>query len=181
MPDSPAVSLVSVDPRRDRAALVEFLTSNAFPFHVGARPTEEGVNARIARGDFDRPRNEAFWVVVDDDAHGGLAVATDVHDPTPMIDLRLAERHRGTGAGTGALAALTDRVFADHPRTMRIEGTTRHDNTPMRRVFRAVGYVKEAHYRAAWPAADGLVDSVGYAILRTDRESGTVTPVHFDD
>jgi hypothetical protein len=50
----------------------------------------------------------------------------------------------------------------------------------MRAVLRANGFAKEAHYREAWPAADGtLHDSIGYAILRRDWQSRSVTPVNW--
>jgi RimJ/RimL family protein N-acetyltransferase len=52
----------------------------------------------------------------------------------------------------------------------------------MRRTFRTCGYVKEAHYRQAWPSPGGTInDAVGYAILRTDWQAGTVTPPDWDD
>ncbi|WP_435612076.1 hypothetical protein [Streptomyces sp. bgisy159] len=52
----------------------------------------------------------------------------------------------------------------------------------MRRVFRACGYVEEAHYRQAWPTEDGTVcDAVGYAILRRDWRTGTTTLPDWDD
>ncbi|MCM4076910.1 hypothetical protein [Paractinoplanes hotanensis] len=45
-------------------------------------------------------------------------------------------------------------------------------------MFRACGFVKEAHYREAWPGSDGrLHDTIGYGILRRDWLSGSVTPV----
>lgn len=49
-------------------------------------------------------------------------------------------------------------------------------------MFRACGWVKEAHYREAWPVRDGgSLDAVAYAILRRDWATGTTTPVRFDD
>jgi hypothetical protein len=52
----------------------------------------------------------------------------------------------------------------------------------MRATFRGAGWVKEAFYRDGWPVgADVRVASVGYAVLRRDWESGTVTPVVWDD
>jgi hypothetical protein len=74
-------------------------------------------------------------------------------------------------------------VFDTHA-VERLEGTTRQDNVAMRRTFRAVGFVKEAHYRRGWPAPrrDGrLLDAVGYALLRTDWRDGTTTPVEWHD
>jgi RimJ/RimL family protein N-acetyltransferase len=52
----------------------------------------------------------------------------------------------------------------------------------MRRTFRSCGYVKEAHYRQAWPSLSGRVyDTIGYAILRTDWQAGTITPPDWND
>ncbi|MCC9173740.1 hypothetical protein [Arthrobacter sp. zg-Y179] len=52
----------------------------------------------------------------------------------------------------------------------------------MRKTFLRAGFVKEAHYRQAWPTADGSrLASVAYAILRSDWENNTVTPLEFDD
>jgi RimJ/RimL family protein N-acetyltransferase len=46
----------------------------------------------------------------------------------------------------------------------------------MRRVLRRCGYVKEAHYREAWPAMGGPpYDAVGYTILRRDWAVEAVT------
>jgi RimJ/RimL family protein N-acetyltransferase len=52
----------------------------------------------------------------------------------------------------------------------------------MRRVLRRCGYAKESHYRNAWPAPDGTIhDSVGYAIIRKDWETGEVTDPNWTD
>ncbi len=52
----------------------------------------------------------------------------------------------------------------------------------MRRVLKRCGYVKEAHYRDAWPGVGGeRYDSVGYAILRKDWAAGTTTSVRWHD
>jgi RimJ/RimL family protein N-acetyltransferase len=85
----------------------------------------------------------------------------DLHDPTPTFDLRIAAAPRGRGHGTAALRELAQWVFDTHD-VERLEGTTRQDNVAMRRTFRAVGFVKEAHYRRGWPTHDGrLLDAVG--------------------
>jgi RimJ/RimL family protein N-acetyltransferase len=52
----------------------------------------------------------------------------------------------------------------------------------MRKTFRAAGFVKEAHYRQAWPDDRGVNhDAVAYAILRHDWSTGQQTPVCWDD
>jgi RimJ/RimL family protein N-acetyltransferase len=97
-------------------------------------------------------------------------------DPSPMFDLRIKAEVRNRGYGGATVAWLTRHVFTEQTSTHRIEATTRQDNWAMRRVLRRCGYVKEAHYREAWEATGGLTyDAVGYAILRRDWASGTVT------
>jgi RimJ/RimL family protein N-acetyltransferase len=176
------VDLVPADvPDADRQAVVDFLTAHEWPFHVRRRPTADTVTAAIEDGAFDDEDHATFWLV-EGGVRVGLAVLEDLTDDTPLFDLRLATHARGRGLGLAALRALTEHVFATRPQTGRFEGQTRADNAAMRQVFRRAGFVKEAHYREAWPAEDGrLLASVGYGVLRRDWESRTVTPVTWDD
>lgn len=100
----------------------------------------------------------------------------------PLFDLRLGERFRGSGLGEPVVRALTDYVFEKYPTLRRFEGQTREDNIAMRKVFVRSGWVKEAHYRQAWPIAGaGPKASIAYGVLRRDWETGTITPVDWDD
>jgi RimJ/RimL family protein N-acetyltransferase len=181
-PADPAVALVPVDVERDRAALREFLTSNAFPFHMRSAPTTADVDARIADGDFAGPEHAALWVEVAGSGRVGLVVLDDLEDPGVLFDLRLAESARGRGLGVPVVRALTSHVFRTYPHVTRFEAQTRDDNRAMRRVLVRAGFVKEAHYRDGWPVAGGEPRaSVGYAVLRRDHETGTTTPVPVDD
>jgi RimJ/RimL family protein N-acetyltransferase len=161
--------------RSDADALTHFLTAEEWPYHVVPKIDPDDVRARLASGAYD----DAFWVV-DGATEIGLVRLFDLDDGTPLFDLRVASTARGRGAGTAAVRWLTRHVFTNYD-TNRIEGTTRADNHAMRRVFDRCGYVKESHYRDAWPAGDLVHDSVGYAILRRDWETGTTTPVNWDD
>ncbi|MBF4618411.1 GNAT family N-acetyltransferase [Clavibacter sp. VKM Ac-2873] len=181
-PADPAVALVPVDVEPDRQALRDFLTSNAFPFHVRSAPTTADVDARIADGDLSGPEHAALWIDVAGSGRVGLVVLDDLEDPGVLFDLRLAEAARGRGLGAPAVRALTDHVFRTYPHVTRVEAQTRDDNRAMRRVLVRAGFVKEAHYRDGWPVAGGEPRaSVGYAILRRDHETGTTTPVPDDD
>ena len=175
------IALSPIDPATDREDLVEFLSSNVFPFHVVARPTKADADARISRDAFTGPDNAAFWVEIADDQRAGFIVFEEVTDGTPLIDLRIAEQWRGLGVGTAALELGTATIFDTYPSIQRIEGNTRSDNSGMRRAFASSGYVKEAHYRDGWTVADAApMDAVAYAILRKDWLSGTTTPVKWE-
>lgn len=183
MSSTPSVVLTPLDPRgADRAALVELLTGNHFPFHVVPRPARTAVERAIDSGRYDDDDHAALWVDVDGHGRVGLAVLEDLSDDAPLFDLRLTEPFRGRGLAAPVLRALTAHVFGTYPEVDRFEGQTREDNIAMRRTFRRCGFVKEAHYRDGWPV-DGAapVASVAYAILRRDWVSGTTTPVHWDD
>ncbi len=162
----------------DRDALVAFLTTNLFPFHVRSRSTVAQVHEAIDAGAWSGDETEAFWV--DDDEHGRVGVVRldDLADSTAMVDLRIGEHWRGRGRGAAALLAATDRLFSAHPDVIRFEGQTREDNLAMRRTFDRCGWVLEATYRDGWPIEGGEpMASVAYSVLRRDWESGTTTPV----
>lgn len=93
--------------------------------------------------------------MVVEDRRAGLAVLEDLRDDTPLFDLRLAEDRRGQSLGAPVLRALTWETLRRYPHVRRFEGVTRWDNVAMRRTFRRAGWVKEAHYRSAWPVPGG--------------------------
>ncbi|MFI5675117.1 GNAT family N-acetyltransferase [Streptomyces cellulosae] len=167
-------------PSSDPEPLIRFLTGESWPFHSVSEVDRETARQWIADGRFDNEENRSFWI--DDDDTVGLVRLMDLTDDTPLFDLRIRAEHRGRGIGVRAVTWLTRYLFEELPDIRRVEGTTRQDNRPMRRVFLRCGYAKEAHYREAWPAMDGTVhDTVGYAILRRDWLSGTVTVPEWDD
>ncbi len=97
---APSVALLPVDLADPvgRSWLVAFLTTNRFPFHVTPAPTRDGVERRIADGDFSGPAHALFRVEADGAAVGMVAL-DDLDDGAPLIDVRLAERARGRGLG----------------------------------------------------------------------------------
>ena len=162
--------------------LADWLASEAWPFHGRPEPDREKVLTSFRAGFYDGEQARTFWILLGGSERVGLIRLFDLLDPIPRFDIRLRASHRGKGIGKEALRWLTDHVFETMPEKFRIEGETRLDNIAMRRVFRGCGYVKEAHYRKAWPAPDGRYhDAVGYGITRDDWADKTVTPVDWDD
>jgi RimJ/RimL family protein N-acetyltransferase len=158
--------------REDGAALAAFLAGEPWPFHSGGQ---------VADGYFDSASVRTHWILADG-RRCGFVKAFDLDDGTPLFDLRLAAAYRGRGIGTAAVAWLTRYLFELLPDINRVEATTRADNAAMRAVLKANGYVKEAHYRQAWPDKQGFLhDTIGYAILRRDWLSGSPTPVNWND
>ncbi|MCC3272319.1 GNAT family N-acetyltransferase [Arthrobacter zhangbolii] len=165
----------------DADAVTAFLSANRFPFHMNPAPTAEQAASRVAAGDFWSGESQGYWIRSDGE-DVGMTVLEDLGDDNPVFDLRLAEGWRGKGLGVDVVRALCRLVFTEMPGIVRFEGQTREDNIAMRKTFVRAGFVKEAHYRQAWPTAEGSrVASVAYAILRTDWENETVTPFEWND
>lgn len=161
--------------------LADFIAGEIWPYHVSTRVGRSTVWRRVAEGYYSSASARTFWIV-----DAGLAVGMvrlfALNNGVPLFDLRVRQAHRGRGIGTHAVRWLTAYLFSEFPKVNRIEGTTRQDNYAMRRVFRNCGYAKEAHYRRSWPGRNGKFhDTVGYAILRSDWVSGTVTVPNFHD
>ncbi|KPN18856.1 GNAT family N-acetyltransferase [Arthrobacter sp. Edens01] len=162
-------------------AVVQFLTSNRFPFHVRAEHSAESARKLVDEGRFWSDESIGFWIQ-DGPERIGLVVLDDLEEDTPMFDLRLAEEFRGRGLGVPVLKALCALVFDRFPEIVRFEGQTREDNIAMRKTFLRAGFLKEAHYRLGWPTADGgRVASVAYAILRQDWVNQEITPFEWED
>jgi RimJ/RimL family protein N-acetyltransferase len=165
----------------DREPLADWLASETWPFHVNSNPGRERFLAWTDDGAFISDDTQSFWMLVDGERIG-LLKFDELTDPSPSVDLRLRASARGHGHGVAALRWMTAHAFTTWPQFQRIEGCTREDNLAMRRLFKKVGYVKEGYIRAGWPVEGGPpLASIRYAILRSDWESGTVTPVCWDD
>ena len=178
-----AISLNRLDPAgADRAALVQFMTGNVFPFHVRPRLTVEDVEESIRDGVYRDEDNDSYWVEHTDLGRIGFLRLEDLTDGAPLFDLRLDGPMRGRGLGVEVVRAAADLVFGSMPGVNRFEGQTREDNIAMRKTFRRCGWLKEAHYREGWPV-DGMepVASVAYGILRRDWETGTTTTFVWED
>ncbi|MFG3343236.1 GNAT family N-acetyltransferase [Glycomyces sp. NPDC048151] len=177
--------MVNIELRRfapsEAEALADFLSGEVWPFHGAGRVDRADVLRRAAEGYYENDEARTFWIFLES-RRAGMVRLFDLGDDTPLFDLRVSEACRGRGVGTQAVRWLTSYVFTELPGVGRIEGTTRRDNAAMRTVFRRCGFVKEGHFRQGWPDADGVLrDAVAYAVLRRDWETGTVTPVEFDD
>lgn len=178
-----SVKLTRVDPHGYHDDhLIDFYTTEEFPFHARlSRWSAEEVRQRIADGYFISEGTETFWLVHSELGRIGIVRLEDLRDETPMFDLRLASRFRGRGLGVEALTAITAHVFSTTG-AIRLEGQTREDNHAMRAVFDRAGWTKEAHYRRSWPViGSDPLDSVGYAILREEWETGVVHELHWHD
>ena len=172
--------LIRAAPREEAGDLVAFLCAHEWPYHVVPQPTAAEAERWIQAGRFESRSDRSLWVVRGDE-RVGLVALHDLEDPTPVFDLRLGASVRGLGLGRRVLGLVARYVFVELGRH-RVEGHTRADNVGMRRAFRAAGWVKEAHYRSAWPGATGgWHDAITYALLEADWRAGRTTPVPWGD
>ncbi len=171
----------------EKDQLIDFLLSGYWQHHSTPRISKEKLETQYESGYFTGEGCRTFLIKdKNEDVIIGVMRLFDLgsgieDDETPLFDIKIKEESRGKGIGKQALSWLTDFVFANYPNKHRFEATTRIDNTAMRRVFEHCGFVKEAHYRQAWPDAYGnRYDCTGYAILRSDWLNKTRTPVKWE-
>lgn len=170
----------------DTGPLTDFLTGERWEFHSAPQLTREKILKNLEDGYFTGIGKLTYWIS-DGDKKIGVIRLFDLgddklDDETPLFDIKITKEYRGKGVGEQALKWLADLVFTNYPNKNRFEATTRADNKAMRRVFEKCGFMKEAHYRQAWPDEDKkLYDCTGYSILRADWQNKTKTPVNFSD
>jgi RimJ/RimL family protein N-acetyltransferase len=167
--------------KSDADQLATWLSSEAWPYFLGKKPTKEEVLKRVGEGDFFSEGDLNFWVRDSQKEPIGLVEIYQLDDLAPMFSMRFKSQHRGKGYGKKTLEWLTQFVFENYSDKRRIEGQTREDNIPMRKVFNKCGYAKEAYYRKASPTENGdRVASIAYGILREDWQSNSITPVQWE-
>lgn len=167
----------------EQEQLIEFMTTNVWPYHENSHPARDIVEKAIDEGGYESDESKTFWLVNDDELQVGMVRIYDLQDDIPLFDLRIAGKWRGLGYGTKALKLVSEYVFSLPDNKIRLEGHTRQDNIPMRRAFEHAGFVKEAHLRQAWyvPKEKTYYDAVTYGITREDYFEEKTTPVSWND
>ncbi len=165
--------------------LVDILTSDTWPFHSTPVLEKEKIIEQLEKGYFNGPGKRTFFIEYANEKVGVIRLFdlgdSREDDETPLFDIKIKSEFRGKGIGEDAVRKLADVVFNEYPNKNRFDATTRADNIAMRRVFEKCGFVKEAHYRQAWPDEEGnKFDCAGYSILRQDWKNKTKTPVDWD-
>lgn len=167
----------------EQEQLIHFMTTNTWPYDGYSHPGREIVVKAIEEGGYESDEVKVFWVETNNAEKVGIVKIYDLQDEIPLFDLRIADEHRGKGYGPKALRLVEHYVFELPERKIRLEGHTRQDNLAMRKTFERAGFVKEAHLRNAWfsPKENMYYDAVTYGMTREDFNSGTTTPVVWDD
>lgn len=169
----------------DIEELVTFLSGERWDYHSTPSLTKEKILKNYEEGYFTKDGKRTFWML-DDAKKIGVIRLFDLgddmlDDETPLFDIKIIKDYRGKGIGKISVDWLVNFVFTNYKNKNRFEATTRADNISMRRVLEKCGFVKEAHYRKAWPDENkNLYDCAGYSILRSDWENKTSTPVQWD-
>jgi RimJ/RimL family protein N-acetyltransferase len=178
------ISFAELKPE-DSNELIDFLSAEEWPFHSTPLISKEKLTEQLKSGYFTGSGKRTF-LIRDNEKLIGVIRLFDLgddklDDEPPLFDIKITNEYHSKGVGEKALRWLTDLVFTEYPNKNRFEATTRVDNIAMRIVFEKCGFVKEAHYRQAWPDAAGkLYDCTGYSILRHDWKNKTKTPVKFE-
>ncbi|MDQ0208828.1 GNAT family N-acetyltransferase [Alkalicoccobacillus murimartini] len=161
--------------------LIKLYTTSHWTFHADPSPSEREIRKRFESGWFTDDR-ETYWIIEGGEAVG-LVMLGDVSDSIPLLyDIRLTESARGKGIGVKTLEWVAQTLFQRSDTVIRIEAFTRVDNVAMRKIFSQSGFVKEGYLRDSWENDDGSVmDSLCYAMIRQDWETGSATQIKIDD
>jgi len=164
--------------RSDEEALHELLHADAWEMFALPVPARDELRRQLDEGAYVGDGDEGWWIDAGGEAVGLVRVTDlDAADWDPQLHIRILPHARGRGLGRAATRFAAERAFS-RPGQMRFEAQTRVDNAAMRRTLVTCGWVLEACYRGSWPTRDGKkIDSVGYALLRSDWERGELTPV----
>ena len=143
-----------------------WLASERWPFHgLRAGSTEADVRAAVAAGEFSG-RYEPFVLGGLRDDRVGLLPFRYLDEPSPDVDVAVLKRFRGRGVGT---AMVNGRRRTLSRRLTIIVSRGEEDRTWRCGGVRPLRVDPGGDYRASWPDGEGgSVDSVGYAILRSD-------------
>lgn len=165
--------------------ICEILTSCKWPYHSTPVLVKEKLKTQYREGYFNSSGKRTFILQYENEDVGVIRLfdlgENKDDNETPLFDIKIKSEYRGRGLGKASVKKLVDLVFNEYPNKNRFEATTRADNIAMRRVFENCGFVKEAHYRQAWPDAEGnRYDCAGYSVLRQDWKNKAITPVEWD-
>ncbi|TCS96830.1 GNAT family N-acetyltransferase [Hazenella coriacea] len=160
--------------------LISFLTTERWEFHGQPIVSQQMVVNAFERGFYTGIDTKSFLIREGDQTVGFMRLF-DLEDPIALFDLRISSDFRGKGFGKQAVNWLTTYLFQTCMNLIRVEAHTRVDNHPMRRTLASCKYVMEGYHRQAWRQANQLYDSVSYATLRSDWESGNVTPIPIEE
>ncbi len=151
--------------------LAGWIAGGHWPYHGSVTPSFEKVLGWIADGNYDGEDNRTFWIYREGDVEAVAIICLhEMTDLTPVFDLRIREDCRKRGLGRIILSWLLRYLFTVTDKH-RIEAHTRRDNIPMQRLLESGGWVKEAHYRKAWPdESGGFHDALTFAMLKDDWE-----------
>jgi RimJ/RimL family protein N-acetyltransferase len=113
------------------------------------------------------------WAIIIDGTTAGFALVDDLDQRDAELQLRIAPKARGRGAGREVLRQLADHHFSAQPDLVRLTGRAHEHNVPMQRTFNAAGFRMEARYRESYAGGDGATASEwGYALTRSDWAAG---------
>ncbi|RAL21062.1 GNAT family N-acetyltransferase [Thermoflavimicrobium daqui] len=160
--------------------LIEFLTSENWPFHGIEAPSPTQIREAFMNHYYTGDSVKTIWLQYHEQ-NIGLIRLFDLLDSIALFDLRIRHNYRGKGFGKQALQWLTHYAFTHYPHLIRIEAHTRVDNFAMRKTLYNCGYIKEGYHRQAWEQGDQLFDSIVYAMIRSDWENQTRTPIRLHD
>ena len=150
----------------------DLLTSNRWEYFVDPVITAEGLNLRNVEYFSGKNSKSLVYRNAQSELLGVIRFfeIEDNDTSSPDFTIYVDEQARQNGVGKKLLKEGVQFIFDTYKNIRRVEATTRCDNIPMQRLFVAVGFSKESHYRKEWKVSNTgeFMDAFGYAILRDE-------------
>jgi RimJ/RimL family protein N-acetyltransferase len=138
------------------------------PPYIGGKPSRERLVSRIESSGLFVDGRLDLAVEFEETLAGSIqarAAAQRLPPGVCELGIQIADRLRGRGIGTEAVAVLTEHLLENgYP---RVQASTDVANIAMRRALERAGFAQEGVLRAFMPEDDGRVDYALYA--RTAR------------
>ena len=74
----------------EQEPLIQFLTTNVWPYHVNSHPGREIIEKVIEEGGYESDDVKTFWVENTEGEKVGIVQLYDLQDEIPIFDLRIA-------------------------------------------------------------------------------------------
>ena len=148
------------------------LTSNRWEYFLDPVITAEGLKKRNEEYFSSKDSKSLVYRSAQNNLLGVIRFfeIEDNDTSSPDFTINVDEQARQKGVGKQLLREGVQFIFDMYKNIRRVEATTRCDNVPMQRLFEAVGFAKESHYRKVWKNSNTgvFMDAFGYAVLKDE-------------
>lgn len=133
---------------KDNKLLVDFLTSEIWPFNVTSKLTSTKAIEWIKADRFIKPENKAYWIILDNEKRIGLICLDDVGDTLmmyPEFEIWISSAFRTGEILEKIIQSFINDFLNKYKEAVGILTQMRQDDSIIRHVYHQCGFTKEGH------------------------------------